>query len=160
MSASWVIRQEWNIDITKLGAPDFESYGKALFICANGDGKITPPEREWILGYFAAAGYPDSIIEMLSTYDGSGNIDELVKSSVPTQQSIRTLVYDAIRACSADGEFNAGERAMVVRMAAQVGLGADDVAKLESAYKAVVAAAKVRVEAAYPGGVPEAFRAS
>lgn len=51
LSASWVIRDQWTIDITKLSGADFDSYGKAVVICAGGDGKIATAEREWIVGY-------------------------------------------------------------------------------------------------------------
>src|SRR5262249_50692487 len=43
---------------------DYDSFVKLLLICANGDGRITAPEREWIVGWVDAFGGPASALDL------------------------------------------------------------------------------------------------
>ena len=49
----------------------YDGYLKSLLICANGDGKLTPKERDWVVGFASAYGTPDSVVEELKTYEAT-----------------------------------------------------------------------------------------
>jgi uncharacterized membrane protein YebE (DUF533 family) len=66
----------------------------------------------------------------------------------------RGLVYDAIRACSADGEIAEKERAAVTRTAAALGVPAEVVKQIEAAYRSEQHAMAARLTVVYPGGLP------
>jgi hypothetical protein len=132
----------------------FDVYAKAVLCCANGDGKLTPPERDWVLGYFAGLGAPQAFIDMLREYKGDDDVAKLVERAPEVNASRRSVVFDAIRAASADGEFNAQERAAVERLATKLGLTRDDVNAIEAAYLEEQRAFEKRLKAVFPNGSP------
>lgn len=110
---------------------DSLAYAKAVMVCAAGDGEISTAERAWMVGYATTQGYPDELIEVVRTYDGSDGLAELVNSSPIMRLTGRALVYDAIRACASDGELSDGERERILDAARKLGVPADVVAELE-----------------------------
>ena len=154
--AQWIAR-EWGFDpdvMARIADEDALAYGKALLNCANGDGKITPQERDWIMGYLTAAGHPDAVLEQLRVYQGTERIEDLVGRSPALGASRRHLVADAIRACSSDGEFHAAERAAVLQMAERMGVDPAVVEQLEAAQHDEQQARQRRFRIACPGGFP------
>jgi len=135
----------------------FETYAKAVLLCANGDGEITPPEREWVLGYFAGLGAPESVIEVLRDYPATEDVIQLLESApwgAAVKRNSRSVVFDSIRAASADGEFQPRERAAVERLAISIGLTSQDVEELEAAYKEEQHAVEKRLQLMFPDGRP------
>jgi tellurite resistance protein len=128
--------------------------GRALLICANADGQLPPAEREWILGYMASKGAPTALLDELAAFDATGDVLALLPKSDAVNKSRRVLIYDAIRACSSDGEFHADERAAVVRMAEALGVTADVVDQLEAAVRADQEVTEQRIKLVYPDGAP------
>ncbi len=108
------------------------AYAKSLFICVNGDGQISPPERQWILGYLAASGLSDHALELMETYDGEDDLEDLLNTSTLVRASAGPLLYDALRACEADGPLDPDERAQLARMADHFGLGEEILTELEA----------------------------
>ncbi len=108
------------------------AYAKSLFICVNGDGRITPPEREWILGYLAACGHSDDVLHLMETYDGQDDLEDLLNTSTLVRATGGPLLYDAIRACEADGPLHTDERAQLTRMAMHFGISEEKLAELEA----------------------------
>ncbi len=149
----WLLHDTW--DFRSLPpATDFESFGKALLVCANGDGRIAPAERAWVLGYLEAYGCPEEVTERLATYEGHDPIERVVDSSPSMRLSARSALYDAMRACLADGELDAGERATLARMAQAVGVEEAVLDRLVEHYHDELHLRGRRLRLLYPKGNP------
>ena len=107
---------------------------KILLTCANGDGRLTEEERNWVVGYTSALGGPPELIEELRTYTPRESLKRLIHHQQRIMQFARALVYDAIRACSADGTLSPFERGLVFELASQLGVPKDVVQQLEDLY--------------------------
>lgn len=136
------------------GDDDFRGYMRAMLICANGDGKLTSEERAWVVGHGAAYGAPDSLVDELKSYEADEDIEKVISISPGSDASRRFLVYDAIRACRADGEFSDPERATVTRMAAKLGVPEDVVKQIEQLCLEEALLRERRVKLMYPEGTP------
>jgi len=149
----WAFKQRTSFS-TIPRTDDFDAYSKAILICANGDGNLAPLEREWVLGYFAAFGAPDSVLEEIKSYKADEDLEKLMAITPATNASRRFLVYDAIQACSADGQYNDRERAMVIRMAAKLGVSEDVVRQVEEICVEEAQLREKRLKLMYPEGAP------
>lgn len=108
------------------------TYAKALLICANGDGKLTEKERDWVIGFTAIKGVAAPVIEGLKNYDATEDLQELLANSQSiSQTSTHNLIYDAIQAAAADGEYAEGEKEVVRKAASILGISEDAVKQLE-----------------------------
>lgn len=149
----WLFK-DWS-NFSTLPTPDvFENYMKAILICANGDGKVTPRERDWVVGYFAAYGAPDSLLDEMKSYKADEDIEAIISATPASNASRRFLVHDAIEACSADGEFSEPERAMVTRMAAKLGISEELVKQIEELCLEEARLREKRLTLMYPEGSP------
>jgi hypothetical protein len=149
----WSIKDK--TDIGAFPAPEiFESYIKAVLVCANGDGKLAPGERDWAVSHFAALGAPDSLLDELKSYKADEDIEKVVSATPVTNVSRCFLVYDAIRACSADGAYSDPERVTVIRMAAKLGIPEDLVRQIEELCLEEARLRKKRLTLLYPDGAP------
>ncbi|WP_445250392.1 hypothetical protein, partial [Microcoleus sp. OTE_8_concoct_300] len=101
---------------------EYNSYIKSLLICANGDGTLAPEERDWVVGFACSLCAPDSLVEELKSYKADEDIEKMISNTPIANASRRFLVYDAIMACSADGEYSDPERATITKMAAKLGI--------------------------------------
>ncbi|MGH2717272.1 MAG: hypothetical protein ACRDJU_01675, partial [Actinomycetota bacterium] len=115
--AEWQFKQQWDF-VSIPGQQEFAAYAEALFAAASGDGVIAPKERSWISGYFACLGMPDVGIARFGTADPSvmgpainDHLHAFLDS--PAGPFNRGLVYDCIRAASADDAYNPSESARV-----------------------------------------------
>jgi len=133
---------------------DYEAFGKVLLTCANGDGRIAPDERAWVIGFLDAYGAPAQLLEALKTYAGTDDLVKLVDSSPTVKMSATSALYDAVRACMADGELAPGETAALEKTATALGLGAGVVAELVKLYHDEKALRARRLAAIFPSGVP------
>ncbi len=129
----WLFKEFWGFESVPVDI-DFDIFMKVLLNCANGDGQLTAQERAWVVDYTAALGGPPYLIEELRRYPATEDIATLVAQRETVRQSARALVYDAIRACSADGELQPGERDLVVGLASTLGVPAEIVQQLETLY--------------------------
>jgi hypothetical protein len=100
----WLLKETLNFD-SKPPAMDYENYGKALLICAKGDGKIVEAERQWLLGYFDAFGCDEDVLDRLSKYDGNDDIKDVIEHTPALSQTRHAAVYDAIRVSAGDGDL-------------------------------------------------------
>ncbi|NJK53771.1 MAG: hypothetical protein HC936_15020 [Leptolyngbyaceae cyanobacterium SU_3_3] len=149
----WLIKDK--TDIAAFPSPEiFESYIKAVLICANGDGKVSPRERGWVVSHFAALGAPDALLDELNSYDADEDIEKTISATPVTDVSRYFLIYDAIRACSADEAFSDSERATVVRMAAKLGVPAEVVRQIEELVIEETQLREKRLKLLYPNGAP------
>ncbi|HVF14829.1 MAG TPA: hypothetical protein VM942_09540 [Acidimicrobiales bacterium] len=106
-------------------------YAKAIVVCAAGDAEIAQPEREWIVGLLTTAGVSPEITDAIETYDGSDTIEDLLSATPAMPVYGRSMIYDALRACSSDGELSAGERDRVFAAADRMNLSRQVVEELE-----------------------------
>jgi len=154
-AAKWLFRHDQHFE--SIPPPsDFSVYAKALLCCANADGNLAPAEREWVVGYFASLGAPAPFIDDLRQYPANEDVLDLIsKSSVVAMQgSRRSLLFDAIRASSADKVLHEKERAAIERLAAKLGVSSDELRALEQAHQEEERATTARVKLLFPDGVP------
>jgi tellurite resistance protein len=153
LAAAWTYRREWGFESIP-SVTDLEAFGKALLTCANSDGGLSAEERKWVIGYLASSGAPLSLLSELSSYEGKGDIEAILSRSPAARAYRRLIVFDAIRACSSDGDFQPKERAGILRMAAILGLSERAVEEVEEAFHAEVKAHAARLAAVFPDGPP------
>ena len=72
----WLFREKYTFG--KLPSLEADNgYSKSILICANGDGTLTPEERDWVVGLASAFGAPDSLVEELKSYKADEDIEQL-----------------------------------------------------------------------------------
>ncbi|MDQ6617306.1 MAG: hypothetical protein M3083_21810 [Actinomycetota bacterium] len=148
----WWFRECWGVPAEIAGSLSEEEnleYGKALLIAANGDGKITDAERDWILGYASISGCSPENIEILSAYRGEDDFEDLFTRGAQ-QGAQRVCICDAIRACGSDGELASEEVAAVHKMAERLSVPASVVNEYVEIYKAEQALKARRIGLAFP----------
>jgi hypothetical protein len=153
LASRWFFRHEWSFNDLP-PAEDYPAFGKALLVCVNGDGELTPAERGWVLGYLASKGASERLLDELKGYAATDDVVQVVSKSHIVNRARRAVVFDAIRACSADGEFSPGERATVRKLAAALGLSENMVEQLEQAHLDEVKATARRIQLVFPEGTP------
>jgi len=138
-AAAWTAKNQWDFD--ELPHTDgFRFYMSSVMLCASSDGVLDPKEKAWVLGYAAALGSPADLMKELE----SMSVDSLKKQNLGedfekfcarsdkrSTASKRGIIYDAIRAASADGVFAIAERKSVVDLAIKFGLSESVVSELE-----------------------------
>jgi len=149
----WLFKEKANVR-TLPSEDTFEGYMKAVLVCANGDGKLAPEEREWAVGHAAAFGAADALVNALKYYGADEDIEKIVSATPASSASRRFLVYDAIRACSADGQYNDLEKATVTRMAAKLGISEELVQQIEDVCLEEARLREKRLKLMYPEGAP------
>jgi hypothetical protein len=128
---------------------------KALLICTNGDGRITNAERDWILGIASAMGAPESLVEQLKSYKATESLDGLLASGVETGKfASRSLIYNAIRACSTDGELGEGELDSIDEVASDLNVPKTVVDELKDIVAQEAKLRERRLKLVFPEGIP------
>jgi tellurite resistance protein len=153
LSSRWFFRKEWSFKNLP-PAEDYRTFGQALLVCVNGDGELMPAERDWVIGYLASKGATEQILAELTAYRATDDIASVVSRSDIVNRARRAVVFDAIRACSADGEFSPAERATVRKLAAALDVPDDVVEQLEAAHLDEVRATARRIKLVFPEGTP------
>lgn len=148
----WLFKNYWGF--TMLPAVEaYPFFAKALMICAAGDGVLSPEEKDWIMGYMGSLGTPDEVLEELQTFDPTGqDIAAFVAEFPSVYESRRAMVYDALRACYADGELAKGELTAVKSMATTFEVSAKEVDNFIHILEEETALTKRRLALTYPEG--------
>jgi len=134
---------------------DTLGFGKLMLSCANGDGRITDSERAWVLGFLDAFGTAESVLETLRTYDGKEDVVAIIAASPTVKLSATSALYEAVRACSADGELHQDEIATLQRAAKAMGLESPTVVReLIDLYHDEQHLRAKRLRHVYPDGIP------
>ena len=152
-SLLWLMKNTLNFDSIPPAA-DYLNYGKALLLCCKGDGVIAEGERAFVVGYFAAFGCPDDVLDTLSVYSGEGDLKSIVGSSPQLQMTSKAAIYDSIRACDADGKLADGEINVIKEIAAMVNVSTSEVDDIIAIYRAEQAVKETRLQITYPNGSP------
>jgi hypothetical protein len=153
-SALWVLDELWGAPAEVVGTLTDEEnleYGKAPFCAANGDGRITDAERDWIVGYARAVGHSAENVDALRAYDGATDFEDLFTRG---KQRIaqRACICDAIRACGADGELAPEELATVHRMADRLDIPGEVVDEFVDIYRQEQELKARRIALTFPDG--------
>ncbi|HBQ97270.1 MAG: hypothetical protein J7524_16875 [Roseofilum sp. Belize BBD 4] len=156
--APWIKTDRYGI--TKTLPPETSViWYKALLLCANGDGELSQPERDWVIGH-ATTYHPEmseSQIDELRNFNGTGttdDIEKLVFSDPLAKKGRYVLVYEAIQASAADGDYSDGEKATIRKMASKLGIDEAKVAELESLFEEEKALKEKRIRIWHPEGIP------
>ncbi|MGH9226911.1 MAG: hypothetical protein ACRD2W_24710 [Acidimicrobiales bacterium] len=155
----WLLREMWGFPA---GVPEDErlEYLKLIMACARGDGVLSSREPDWVIGYGAACGAHQSTVDALAGYDGDEDVVAIVDRNLPAAAGwARVAVFDAIRACAADREYNGEEKQAVRRIAARLDRGEDVVAALEAVHEAEQDVKARRVGLIFGDAVPYQDRA-
>ncbi len=158
LTAMWILEELWGVPPDLSGAMTDEDnldYARALFCAANGDGRLTEAEHDWIVGYLRAAGHSPENIEAIQAYEGDADIEDLFTRGMQLQPAAKRLcVADAIRACGADGDLAAEEIETVHGIAERLGVPADVVDELVEIYRQEQELKSRRIALAFPDGIP------
>lgn len=149
---NWFFTETWNFKQPPPQEAD-EFFGKAILMCAKGDGELSQPERDFIVGYFATIGAPESMVEELQSYDGNDDLKSMV-APIPDPGIFNAIVYFAIKACSADGELSDGERKRIQRLAKQLNIQPDVVDSIYNLYQDELKMRDKRLQVLFPAGSP------
>lgn len=132
-----------------------EIYAKAMLMCASGDGTLHDDERAWVRGYFANTGASAKVMDLIETYEGNEDINEVLALDERTaKMASRNLVLDALRVCEADGELQEKERETIYKVGVKMGLTRREVGAVEAAYRVYTAALENKMMALFPQEAP------
>jgi hypothetical protein len=105
-------------------------FAKAVLLAVGGNSRITRQQRDWIIGYFTAAGVAAEVIEAVKTYDDADLIEDIMR--LPKMVFTRRgLVYDALRVCYVSGTPDAAQVDRVLGAADAIGISRDEVVELQ-----------------------------
>ncbi len=153
IGSKWVFDDMWGFT-ADVSQPVLLEFFKALIVCANADGHITDAERAWCMGYCAATGATPETLAQLQDYDGAEDILEVIERGRHLGTAHRPVIYDSIRACSADGELSDAERATILKVAAKVGVSDEELGEFERIHADDRALRERRIKAVFPVATP------
>ncbi|HEX7277594.1 MAG TPA: hypothetical protein VF244_09500 [Acidimicrobiales bacterium] len=154
MTRAWMFADYWGAgDYVDRPEEEQLDYGKALLMAANGDGRLTPTEKDWVLGYVATGGHSDEILDQLRAFDGEEDFAALFTRG-PNVFVKRVCIYDAIRASGADGDLADDEIAAIRSMAARLDVTDGVVDELVGLYREEQDLKARRLKACFPMPVP------
>lgn len=133
---------------------NFATFMKVVLCCANADGEIAPAEREWVISFASALNAPAGLLEELATYPATEDVFVLAASSPPVYQSLRAVLYNAIHACAADGDYSTKEQELIHRLGAQFGIADAVVTQIEAMYWETRRVRQKRIELLFDKGMP------
>ena len=135
--------------ISMVPKASWREYGYILLNIAGSDGDVSDPELEWLIVDCAeAVGVENDIIADWEDYDFEiddleGLFHELKTSSFANFNKL--LIYDAIRMCSADGDYADDEKEQVYHAAKIMKVPSEAVTAIEALVDLEQAADKLRM---------------
>jgi hypothetical protein len=163
LGQGWLFHERFGFAYDRIPpALAFEAYGKALLICARGDEEISDNERRWVVGYFAAFNSPDEVTDALKSFDGRGDVAEMIamantQTSVP-YEGRNWLVWDALAACTEDGYVTEGEHRHIRAMAEAAGVPPETITELQEVFNEEQALKERKMKLLWPNGIPGEYR--
>lgn len=133
MASRWSNKEQWGWSYDSyISLKDGLDFLKAILVCTKGDGVISEPEREWVLGFAANREMPASMIEEARAYEANEDIADILARSSIVEKGKKGPIYWAIKACSADEEYNEQEKAAIRKMAGLMGVSEQVVEEIEA----------------------------
>ncbi len=155
ITAKWYYKELWGWDLDAIcTGKERPTFLKSLLIAANGDGIITPEERNWVIGRAAVSGAPDSLLKELESYPANEDINEVVARTLATNKAKRAVIYFAIKAAASDGEYHEDEKAAVRKSATAMGISEDVVQQIEDLCAEEEKIKQQRIQLCFPEGDP------
>jgi len=152
IAARWTFAELWNSDAA-MDQSVLLDFFKALIVCCNADDNLTEAERTWCVGYAAAIGANEQTLAELQAYAGRDDLAVFFDRGLQWATAPRTVIYESIRACASDSDYNQQERDTIARMAALLDVDADEVAQLEQLYADEQALRTRKLTLAFPAKV-------
>ena len=149
---NWFFTETWNFKSPPPREADV-FFAKAILMCAKGDGVLSQPERDFIVGYFATIGAPESMIQELQTYEGGDDLSAMV-APIPDPGIHNAIIYFALKACEADGQLSDGERARIHKLANQLNVTSETVDSIYDLYQEETKMKEKRLGILFPAGSP------
>ena len=149
----WLMKELYGM---KTAPPDgdYEALVKAILICTKGDGVLAPEERNWLVGR-AACYNTNSDYELAKTYQADEDLLQVLAQAPTLNQSgRRAVIYNAIKACAADGEYHPSEQASVQQLAKYLGIEEDVVNQIEEICTEEAKTREKRIAVLFPEGIP------
>lgn len=135
--------------ITMVPKGKWREYGYALLTIAGSDGIVSDPELEWLtIDMAKEVGVDEEILADWEEYDyEDSDLEELFVSfnSSALASFNKLLIYDAIRMCSADGDYALEEKEQVHEAARILKLNQEVVIAIEALVDLEQAANKLRM---------------
>ncbi|MEM9897089.1 MAG: TerB family tellurite resistance protein [Bacteroidota bacterium] len=135
--------------ITMVPTTVWREYGYALLTIAGADGEVSDPELEWLTIQCAEyVGVEESVIAEWEEFDFEEAALEEIFHSFNTKSFAnfnKLLIYDAIRMCSADGEYAQDEKESVYKAAQLLNVSPETVMAIEALVDIEEAANKLRM---------------
>ncbi|MDB4962935.1 MAG: uncharacterized protein JWP01_2934 [Myxococcales bacterium] len=157
LAAEFMYRTHFGFESTppKTNPEVVASMAKAVFSIINGDGKITARERAWVKGYFATKGFGEEVVDSIDSMQALP-VEEIVglMSESILRFAANVLLYDAIRAASADRTYPVGEHTTVMAVAAALGVSTKTVTMIENLVQEEQELLTRRVALLFPNGHP------
>lgn len=152
LARAWLSRETWGIE--PMVESDLAAIARAVVICAQADGRLSPAERDWILGGYAVRAVPAEFIDELRSYQGHDDLAKVLDGTQVGRAFARGVVYFAIQACGSDGEVHALELDAVIKMGALLDVPEEVVRQLKAIYDEEQALRRRRIQLALPNGLP------
>lgn len=135
--------------ITMVPKSKWKDYGYALLTIAGSDGLVSDPELEWLtINMAGEVGVDDEVIAAWEEFEfEEADLEDLFVSfnSSILASFNKLLIYDAIRMCSADGDYALEEREQVHEAARILKVGPEIVVAIEALVDLEQAANKLRL---------------
>ncbi len=152
LAKEWLSNEFWGIRPRE--ERDLAAIAKAVLVCAKGDRELSPAERGWLLGAYAARGVPQKMIDELGAYEGQDDLATLLKGTGVEHAAPRVVIYMALQACAADGELHPLEIAAIIKMGGLLGVSEPVVRQLKAVFEEERAVREKRIRIAFPDGPP------
>jgi uncharacterized tellurite resistance protein B-like protein len=150
VGARWTFTELWNSD-RAMDQSVLLDFFKALIVCCNADDNLTDAERTWCVGYAAAIGADEHTLSELRSYPGKDHLSVFFDRGLQWSTAPRTVIYESIRACASDADYNQPERDKIARIAGLLEIDAEEVAELEQLYNDEQALRARKLSLAFPG---------
>jgi len=132
IGSRWANKEQWGWSYDSyISYENGLDFLKAILVCTKGDGVISEAEREWVLGFAVSREMPESVIKEAKGYDANEDIADILSRNPVVKKGKKGTIYWAIKACSADADYNAEEKAAIRKLAGLMEISEEIVEEIE-----------------------------
>lgn len=133
VGSRWANKEQWGWSYDSyISHENGLDFLKAILVCTKGDGVISEPEREWVLGFAVSREMPESVMKEAREYDANEDIADILSRNPVVKKGKQGTIYWAIKACSADEDYNDDEKAAIRKMASLMEISDEIVEQIEA----------------------------